>query len=1339
MIGWLRATLPGELALMAVGFAYLIVLGFLPWFDARPFLLGAVLVAYAVYRIAAFHPRMNAEYRHWLELMPWDGTRLPFGPVHLVAQDLIVVAVMILLATVGFFPLRLALTPHAALCWVSLFLLVYVSVAVSLMFTTNMDRFGYGMLFVMILMMYAWWLPWLAFGLLLIAYLIAVAGIRRGYREFPWGMRRKYTEDYDFSANRIGAGRNAMLNPDGRSAATTDILELPGLRLIKESFRFDKRPEYELAGPLLESLSPIEVDGNGRTERALLTSAMIAWGFFVFSSMENTLFNGPKASLVIYSLCIFGANLIRTAIYCASVFPLVNIGTRLLWPRWLVTRYDRSWLTSLAGLLLGILLPLPLIYLGVSMPPALALSTFVYFGLIQRWGISSDEWKLTGRGHLRFRYPQMPGQPAIQFNDAILMYLLGFVCLAGICAALYENAPRIQPKTDRRATVSSGALKLQLLLGANPNRASGSGLTPLETATLAGDNKAIWVLVSDGAVQNYGVNNPLHLAILTSHTQTMTELIRLGADVNIQSSICMQNTKFDNYYNVTPLQLAALTGNIPAAKILIDAKADVRAGYSTTGPPLECALRRGNLEMARLLTSYGAKLELSRPAYEELHDEDGEDFDAIRSICRSGDWDTFQFMLSIYPEFDPRAKAGAAALYGVAEDQAVEGLRTKHGAGIRIAAWLVEHGADVNAKDPDENTSDTVLHCAAQTGRPEMVAFLADHGAIIDAGNDYGATPLLQAIRRERLDNAKILLDRGAQLDLADKYGYTPLLAASAAVNIPSEIVKLLIDRGANPSAVTNERKSAIQLAAAQHSSDDKRDRETLKKIAILLDAQSGPVARAEQMRAGLAAARDAEWNEAAKLFGGSVDVVSRRKPGLNFGLIAVRLLFALAIVLLWVRAAVVVRRPPNKLAPARVRHGWSVAIIRWIRARLGALLIPLLALAAPQLLLFFGCMLVVVFFMLPLPLEENTNFIAVNAALLAGCALYGILRASLLHPVFNKSYREWLGTMPWDPAKPLPMGPAQLVPKDAIAVALVWLLTWPIQWIFPSSDVDRVSFMALALIAILVPYIFVIMLSLIPTGQWTGFFVLAFGAGFIGLFYQNPGWVLLALGVMYAAADIFLGRAIAGFPWKNPRAEPWLGTAGVSDANLAQQFTRELFYSTIIGKTEVGMPQNALVPLDSRLRVPLGHGLMLSVLAGWIVYVLSRIFGAFPDEAVRDWARFREADPLLLICPIALVLCALFRLAVYATGNLPPISFWGRVLTGRWIVPAYDVIFVVPILSVAAMLFLPKLLTRCGVHAIWVYPLAVTISLAILLNLGPTLARWRLTGAHRIVPKNMN
>jgi len=80
---------------------------------------------------------------------------------------------------------------------------------------------------------------------------------------------------------------------------------------------------------------------------------------------------------------------------------------------------------------------------------------------------------------------------------------------------------------------------------------------------------------------------------------------------------------------------------------------------------------------------------------------------------------------------------------------------------FKIVKYLVEHNADINAKNHD-NDNDTSLLWASQEGHFKIVKYLVKHGALINNINDYEYTPLYLAVAFGRIKIVKFLLKHGA-------------------------------------------------------------------------------------------------------------------------------------------------------------------------------------------------------------------------------------------------------------------------------------------------------------------------------------------------------------------------------------------------------------------------------------------------------------------------------------------------------------------------------------------------------------------------------------------------
>jgi ankyrin repeat protein len=116
----------------------------------------------------------------------------------------------------------------------------------------------------------------------------------------------------------------------------------------------------------------------------------------------------------------------------------------------------------------------------------------------------------------------------------------------------------------------------------------------------------------------------------------------------------------------------------------------------------------------------------------------------------------------------------------------------------KVVAYLIEHGADVNA--PSKNPMRVCPLHSALAHRQAEVAFeiakrLVAHGADVNATQAGGWTPLHQAAMHGLVEVATLLLDHGADLDAKAENGKSPLELAT--IGKHKEMVALLRERGA--------------------------------------------------------------------------------------------------------------------------------------------------------------------------------------------------------------------------------------------------------------------------------------------------------------------------------------------------------------------------------------------------------------------------------------------------------------------------------------------------------------------------------------------------------------
>jgi uncharacterized protein len=126
------------------------------------------------------------------------------------------------------------------------------------------------------------------------------------------------------------------------------------------------------------------------------------------------------------------------------------------------------------------------------------------------------------------------------------------------------------------------------------------------------------------------------------------------------------------------------------------------------------------------------------------------------------------------------------------------------------ATRLLKAGFDPNVKDADGRTA--LMH-AVIDGKDEIVDLLITHGSDVNTQDDRGFSALHFAAQNYRVKTAEALLRAGAAVDVRDGFGNTPLWRAVFNSQGRGEIIKLLLEHGADRQAKNKSGKSPIDLA----------------------------------------------------------------------------------------------------------------------------------------------------------------------------------------------------------------------------------------------------------------------------------------------------------------------------------------------------------------------------------------------------------------------------------------------------------------------------------------------------------------------------------------------
>ncbi|XP_062503767.1 ankyrin repeat, PH and SEC7 domain containing protein secG-like isoform X1 [Corticium candelabrum] len=377
----------------------------------------------------------------------------------------------------------------------------------------------------------------------------------------------------------------------------------------------------------------------------------------------------------------------------------------------------------------------------------------------------------------------------------------------------------ITPLHVATATRNKQCVYVLLRHGAKINALGSFDESPLHVACAVGDEQLTEMMLRLGAEVNmktYTEDTPLHVALLNGQGNCVDILLKYGADPNTPSNckvIPLSPGKIMRLYykprrgfGDRPLHYAVSLPSVGVVRSLIAAHADVNLeGFGGRGV-FSTAVASGSIELVEGLVAAGCEV--------NVPDKSG----VVPLNIAIGLRDVHMVKWLLEHEFDPNTQISDKTSIAMAIDDMT--------CPVEIIKLLLDYGAKVNLQGGRwlYGSQLSLLHIASYRLRADVVSLLISRGALVNVQSTENKTPLMitpiDFHGGSRMLSSVIIIRLlshvpGIDLETRNNAGST-ILHICAQAEKPIDFVRILLEAGADPTALNNDGNSPADIASVK-------------------------------------------------------------------------------------------------------------------------------------------------------------------------------------------------------------------------------------------------------------------------------------------------------------------------------------------------------------------------------------------------------------------------------------------------------------------------------------------------------------------------------------------